>query len=166
VGWELPVVQVSWFEARAYCAWLTEVTERPYRLPTEAEWEKAARGTDGRLFPWGNEWDAVRRGIDNLAAVGANPDGASPYGCLGMVGNVREWTSTAWGTRYDQPDFPYPYDGQDGREAGGEDTAVYRIVRGSSYDDPQTRHRCASRAWYAPDNKNKYRGFRVALSLI
>ncbi len=161
-----PVVNVSWYDALAYCDWLRTQTLRPYRLPTEAEWEKAARGTDGRLYPWGNEWldGRCHHQGQTTAPVDAYPAGASPYGCLDMVGNVRQWTSTLWGSDYQKPEYPYPYQLRDGRENLAAGTAVYRLVRGSAFADEQTRHRCAARAWYAPDNKHKHRGFRIALA--
>lgn len=91
----LPAVNVSCEEAAEYAAWLGK------RLPSEQQWEKAARGEDGRLFPWGNEWDGERvnsaeSGRRFLTPVDAFPDGASPYGCLNMAGNVWEWTVTPW----------------------------------------------------------------------
>jgi len=105
---EHPVVNVRWHDAVAYCQWLTEKSIRTYRLPTEAEWEKAARGTDGRIYPWGNQWDeklcnTSEGGKGGTTPVGAYPDGASPYGLLDMAGNVWEWCATQWGK-------PYPYD--------------------------------------------------------
>ena len=100
-----PIHHVNWFEASGYARWANK------RLPTEAEWEKAARGTDGRRFPWGNNWDGgkVVNGGDGPQAVGQHPDGASPYGALDMAGNVNEWTSS-WFDAYPkaptkQPDF-------------------------------------------------------------
>ena len=111
---QLPVVGVSWFEAFAYCRWLSEVADKSYRLPTEAEWEKAARGTDGRLYPWGNTFDVSRSNtrttkVERTLPVGEHsPQGDSPYGCAEMAGNVSEWTSSQF--------RPYPYIGHDGRE--------------------------------------------------
>jgi formylglycine-generating enzyme required for sulfatase activity len=100
-GDDYPVVGVSWFEAVAYCRWLTAQTGIPFRLPTEAEWEKAARGPDGRIWPWGNIWEDGRcnskeAGKERTTPVGSFPDGASPYGVLDMAGNVWEWCATKW----------------------------------------------------------------------
>ena len=161
-----PVVGVSWDDALAYCAWLRKQTERPYRLPTEAEWEKAARGTDGRLYPWGNEWEASRCNYDNegTTAVTVYPNGASPYGCLDMLGNAGEWTSTLWGEDPLISDFPYPHQAKDGRENLEVEGTVYRIFRGGSYEAKPDELRCTVRHWYAPDNKDRRRGFRLALS--
>jgi formylglycine-generating enzyme required for sulfatase activity len=96
-----PVVYVTWHDAVAYCRWLTEQTGQLYRLPTEAEWEKAARGSDGRQYPWGNEFDPARcnsvaGGPGETTPVGQYPEGASPYGILDMAGNVWEWCSTLY----------------------------------------------------------------------
>ena len=97
-----PVVMVSHGDARAYAAWLSRETGTRWRLPTEDEWEKAARGTDGRWFPWGNAFDPERlnshdRGPFDTMAVGRFPRGASPYGMLDAAGQVFEWTATAAG---------------------------------------------------------------------
>ena len=97
-----PVVLVSHEDARAYAAWLGEATGTPWRLPSEAEWEKAARGTDGRRFPWGDAWDPRRlnshdRGPFDTLPVGSFPAGASPFGLLDAAGQVFEWTATPAG---------------------------------------------------------------------
>lgn len=101
-----PVVLVTWDDANAYAVWLSGATGRRWRLPTETEWEKAARGIDGRMFPWGNDWDPTRlnshdRGPFDTVAVGSFPTGASPYGMLDAAGQVFEWTITpAGGDRF------------------------------------------------------------------
>lgn len=117
-----PVAETTWAGARAYCEW------RGARLPTEAEWEAAARGTDARRYPWGNEPpDATRawvnRDSDATAVVGRLPAVASPFGVLDMAGSVAEWTSSL--------KRPYPYVASDGRE--NRDTAGERVTRGGDY---------------------------------
>jgi formylglycine-generating enzyme required for sulfatase activity len=94
-----PVVGVSWYEAAAYCAWLTGQSEREYRLPDEFEWERAARHTDGRDYPWGNEWEdgiinSSEARINRTSAVGAFPRGGAVCGAHDMSGNVFEWTAS------------------------------------------------------------------------
>jgi len=150
-----PVVWVSWHYAVAYCNWLAEVTGRPYRLPSEAEWEKGARGTDGRIYPWGNQWDAKRcntreGGKGDTTPVGAYPQGASPYGLLDMAGNVWEWTRSIHKS--------YPYDPDDGREdleAEGD-----RVLRGGAFRNRRWYVRCACRIRYY---RGWYFGFRVCV---
>jgi len=154
-----PVVSVTWHEAGAYCAWLRERTGRPYRLPTEAQWEKAARGSDGRTYPWGDEFDGARcnSGEDEIRTttpVGQySTEGDSPYGLADMAGNVWESTSTLF--------RPYPYDAQDGREE--EEEGGTRVVRGGSFDDYQRLVRCAYRHRGNPDGRASYVGFRVVV---
>ena len=151
-----PVVNVTWYDACAYCEWLSTVRGEVVRLPTEAEWEKAARGTDGREYPWGADPDPNRANyndtkIGDTSAVGCFPDGESPYGCHDMAGNVWEWTSSIY--------KPYPYDATDGREdpeVNGE-----RTLRGGAWCSRGSRVRCAHRLNYLPDYWNYYVGFRL-----
>jgi formylglycine-generating enzyme required for sulfatase activity len=165
-----PVVGVSWYDARAYCRWLSQETGRTYRLPTEAEWEKAARGKKGLLYPWGNDWDAdnANQGGHDTTHVRAHALGISPYRCYDMVGNVQQWTSTLWGSNVRENAFPYPYQAHDGREDLEADQhlhRVYRIHRGGSFRDDPSRLRCSARGYSDPDSKLRWRGFRVVLEV-
>ncbi len=164
-----PVVGVSWHDACVYCQWLSQQTGRTYRLPTEAELEKAARGTDGRIYPWGNTWaDKMCNAGDgeraHLMAVNAYPDAASPYGCQDMLGNAQEWTSTLWGTG-DAETYSYPYRTDDGREDMDNEhlPRPSRVHRGGSYRDDPGSLRCTARNKSSPTSSAKWRGFRVAV---
>jgi formylglycine-generating enzyme required for sulfatase activity len=162
-----PVVQVSWHDAVAYCNWLTEVTGKAYRLPSEAEWEKGARGTDGRIYPWGNQWDSERcnsgqGGPGGTTPVGAYPEGASPYGLLDMAGNVWEWTRSLQGQDGLKLDFKYPYNPEDGREDLG--AKGLRVLRGGAVSYVQWDVRCASRHWNPPNFWLRYFGFRAMVA--
>jgi formylglycine-generating enzyme required for sulfatase activity len=163
-----PVTGVSWYDACAYCASLSQATEtgRVYRLPSEAEWEKAARGADGRLYPWGEAWLEDRCNVSSAgtSTVTQHPDGASPYGCLDMLGNVQEWTNTLWGGDLNQGDFPYPYQYDDGREERETTGLVMRIHRGGSFRSPAAEVRCSARSASHVDSSVTWRGFRVVMA--
>jgi formylglycine-generating enzyme required for sulfatase activity len=169
-----PVVGVTWYEALAYCRWLEAQVQAGHpgariRLPSEAQWEKAARGTEARRWPWGDAWaddhaNSEEAGLKTTSPVGLFPAGASPFGALDMAGNVFEWTSSRWGggDLY-RPDFGYPYAPSDGRESlEGPDL---RVVRGGSWYFDARYARCAYRFRDQPDYFAGARGFRVVLSL-
>lgn len=168
---DCPAVYVSWYDAVAYCAWLSAVTGKHYYLPNEPEWEKAARGADGRRYPWGNTWDAACCHTaetclrERSEPVGARPQGASPYGVLGMVGNIWEWTRSLWGDNLRAPQFGYPYVADDGRENLDAPTTIRRVLRGVSFYNDAPTARCAARYRYSPYNTFNSVGFRVALGL-
>ncbi len=149
-----PVEQVTWFEADAYCQ------RRGGRLPTEAEWEYAARGPESWAYPWGNtfvEDNVVYSGNSNnqTASVGSRPTGVSWVGAQDMSGNVWEWTSSLYS--------PYPYNASDGREADtGNRTNVQRVRRGGSWDSDTDNLRAANRNWDYPVDGFFVVGFRCA----
>ena len=128
---DYPVLGVNWDSATAYCNWVSAKTGRKYRLPTEAEWEKAARGTDQRRYPWGNE---IARGDANYVGtetfdtgmkVGSFPKGVSPYGAYDMAGNVYEWCSDWYSRDY--------YSVSPKKNPKGPATGAYKVVRGGSF---------------------------------
>jgi formylglycine-generating enzyme required for sulfatase activity len=153
-----PVVNVSWRDAVAYCAWRSEESGRLHRLPTEDEWEKAARGSDSRTWPWGNEFDTTKcntreGGPGSTTPVTQFPEGQSPYGCFDMAGNVWEWTSSLY--------KPYPYRAEDGREdPSGEGR---RCLRGGAWAYFAIDARSARRDDSSPVNASDYVGFRCVV---
>ena len=146
-----PVTVIFWDEAVAFCEWLSRETGKPFRLPTEAEWEKAARGTDGRLYPWGNQHPTAELcnfdnpNLDTTPVGRYSPQGDSPYGCADMAGNVEEWTRSLWGEEWEKPTFKYPYDPRDGREDVDAPVGVLHVLRGGSFDSSRRSVRCACR---------------------
>ena len=153
-----PVMDVTWTDALAYCRWLSGSTRKNYTLPSEAEWEKAGRGPDGRIYPWGNQAPDERRcnfnaKVGTTTQVGSySPLGDSPYGCADMAGNVWEWTRSEY--------RDYPYRADDGREDLHKD--VHRVVRGGSFHRDGRYTRCACRFWWV-DFFDDLVGFRVAV---
>ena len=165
------MVGITWFEAKAYCVWLSEVTGKAYRLPTEVEWEAAARGLPspiraersasvveaGRKYPWGNDWDKQKANSLEGRVMKPSPVGAyfaagavGPFGAEDQAGNVYDWTSSLY--------LPYPYNAEKSEvsEADGE-----RTVRGGSWDFDHWSVRCAYRSRFVPDSFIASVGFRL-----
>ncbi len=151
-----PVVGVCWYEAVAYANWLAEVTGQPYRLPSEAEWEWAAR-RGGRAFPWGNGWDETKLNslegrVMRTTPVGAYPQGATPDGIHDLAGSVWEWTASRYAV------YPYNPDADlENLEATG-----IRIARGGGWSVNRKMVRCAYRHWNNPWDGFNLRGYRLA----
>lgn len=193
-----PIVAVTWYEALEYTKWLdnelSQYAEKKIQfnlknsfwnglaegklhvtLPSEAEWEKSGRGIDGRIYPWGNDFDPEKGNssetkIGDLSVVGCFPAGASPYGLQDMSGNVLEWTRSLWGSVWDsdysKSIYRYPYDPKDiERENLKAEEDNLRILRGGSFNSGSFNARCASRNQNSPDSwyRNWDYGFRVAL---
>jgi formylglycine-generating enzyme required for sulfatase activity len=172
-----PVVDVSWEDAIAFCQWLSGETSKPFRLPTEAEWEKAARGTDGRIYPWGNEWDRARSNyyggkpgkvllsVLSSSVVGPtpvgqySPQGDSPYGAADMSGNVREWCAD-W---YDENEYQRRMRSAV-KDPQGPTKGSTRVWRGGSFFDLQVVVRCACRGEGSPDVRLDIYGFRLVVA--
>ncbi|MCP4428936.1 MAG: SUMF1/EgtB/PvdO family nonheme iron enzyme, partial [Chloroflexi bacterium] len=160
-----PVVGITWFEARAYCAWLSAQTGWEVKLPTEVEWEAAAGGKAGREYAYGDRYENGRCNtfetyIRRTTPVGIFPNGHTPEGIHDLSGNVLEWTSTIWGKERQNPEFPYPYDAADGRE-NIEDGASRRVLRGGSWYKLQYYARAAARYNDFPDFRYDFGyGFR------
>lgn len=155
-----PAVDISWHDAVAFCEWLGRKAGRPVRLPTEAEWEKAARGTDGRIYPWGNEppdeslCNFGGRMKETTPVGRYSPRGDSPYGCADMAGNVWEWCADWYDEGY--------YSRSPASNPQGPDSGSYKVLRGGSWFHVSRSTRSAYRNWYSPTYWVSHWGFRCA----
>ena len=163
-----PIVGVTWYEAVAYCRWLTATLNDGcvYRLPTEAEWERAARGPEGWRYPWGNDWgegqaNSKELNLERTTAVGIFPQGISAEGVLDLAGNVWEWCSD-W---FDEKAYSRRASKVTPNPAGAK-SGDYRVLRGGSWYNDKNNVRCASRSWDVPDGRVDFFGFRVARSSL
>jgi formylglycine-generating enzyme required for sulfatase activity/predicted MPP superfamily phosphohydrolase/energy-coupling factor transporter ATP-binding protein EcfA2 len=160
-GPNFPVVGVSWYEADAYAKWLSDKTGDNYALPTEAQWEKAARGTNGLVYPWGNKFDnnlcnSREGGLHRTSSVGIFTGSESPYGCMDMAGNVWEWC----GDWYDRDYYKWCPK----KNPQGPSTGLGRVLRGGSWGGSAQNCRAAYRNYPHPALRNAYFGFRLTRS--
>jgi formylglycine-generating enzyme required for sulfatase activity len=161
-GPNFPVVGVSWYEATAYAKWLTEKTGKSFRLPTEAEWEKAARYIDGRKFPWGNTFNknycnSGESNLSNSSPIGIFPEGKSYYGCYDMVGNVFEWCEPINMSNDANQNF---------KECGQmKSSNAEKGPRGGNFTNGPNNCSTTSRLIYPPSNRFMTMGFRLVQSL-
>jgi len=148
-----PVTGITWYEAEAYCAWLAEMKSQDVRLPSELEWERAARGNDARPFPWGEEFDprrtnTVERDHGTTMTAGRMVSDISPFGIYDMAGNIQEWTLSGYS--------PVP-----GEKIIGTDL---RVARGASYNDTSFAARTSYRRGYPAGYYYPFLGFRIVVA--
>lgn len=151
-GGDHPRTHLAWYEAVAFCRWLSAKTGDTIRLPTDAEWQRAAQGDDGRLYTWGDEWDGhrcqnnvARQQIGTVPVTTFEGQGDSPFGVVDLTGNVWEWCATNWSTGDNM--------------LTGDDS---RVLRGGSwFDDVQRFFRATTRSSWTPDSRSDLRGFRI-----
>ena len=174
-----PRVGVSWFEAVAFCRWLAEGTRQPIMLPSEVEWERAARHTDARAYPWPDADDKKKlaadlaqrcnmsdTGIGHTSAVGLFPNGLAQCGAADMAGNVWEWSRSLYGKDFGKPDFGYPYTADPKRENLDAPADVMRVLRGGSWRYVYPEYlRGSYRDVGNPDIRSPNDGFRCVLGL-
>jgi formylglycine-generating enzyme required for sulfatase activity len=157
-----PVVAVSWFDAAAYCAWLAAELGRPFRLPSEAEWERAARGgLEGRLYPWGDEPPEARPGYHERWRQGPEPVGSSPangYGLFDMCENVHEWCADWYEAGW--------YAASPAADPRGPTSGTRRASRGGAWRHQVKIARCAARSSIPPASTYTDYGFRVACGAL
>lgn len=159
-----PVAHVSWDDAHAFCEWLTQVAGQRFMLPSEAEWEKAARGADGRIYPWGDRFDAARlnsceAGPRETVEVGRfSPKGDSPYGVADLCGNAWEWCDD-W---FDDDTYTKRARGRV-QDPLGPPNGTLRALRGGAFDFDQHAVRCAYREGAPPYERSYDYGFRVVM---
>lgn len=155
-----PVVSVSWYDATAYCKWFSQKHGVCAVLPTEAQWEKAARGIDGRTYPWGDAPPTTRR-LNINSSIGATTfvgsyNNPSPFGCEDMLGNIWEWCNDYFDEQY--------YSSCPERDPHNTVESRYRVIRGGSWRSDLFRATCAHRCFYNPNVRSDRHGFRIVVS--
>ncbi len=158
---EHPITNISWYDAMVFCRWASDLTDKEVRLPTEAEWEKAARGTEGQIYPWGDVFEATRLNCAESGGAGTTPvtrfaEGTSPFGAVDMAGNVWEWVNDWY-----KPDY---YKIAPETNPQGPETGHYKALRGGAWFSDSVHVRAADRTHFNPDNHYDYVGFRIVLA--